>query len=181
MEKFANEGGMISEQIMGRRRPAGKGHETRALRPARPCRCAGRMRNTSPWCAALMTACALIESNRHSSATWSNPVRQPRTKCGAARHPLRRMPRGKILRIILAAEANVVWSADGWASTNKTEPSPQRAECVVRRSPDGKLPARFRDRVHFLLERCPALGRQELFRPGLRRKNADPGPAAQCR
>ena len=30
------------------------------------------------------------------------------------RHPLRRMPRGKILRIILQAQATVVWSTDGW-------------------------------------------------------------------
>jgi hypothetical protein len=34
------------------------------------------------------------------------------------RHPLRRVSRGKILRIILAAQATVVWSADGGARTN---------------------------------------------------------------
>jgi glucoamylase len=28
------------------------------------------------------------------------------------------MPRGKILRVILAAQATVVWSTDGWALTN---------------------------------------------------------------
>jgi glucoamylase len=31
------------------------------------------------------------------------------------------MPPGKILRLILAAEAAVVWSADFWASTNQSE------------------------------------------------------------
>src|SRR5208337_246742 len=37
------------------------------------------------------------------------------------RHPLRRMPHGKTLRIIVPAEAAVVWSADHWASTNKVD------------------------------------------------------------
>ena len=36
-----------------------------------------------------------------------------------SRHQLRRMPRGKILRIILAAEATIIWSTDGWMQTNK--------------------------------------------------------------
>jgi glucoamylase len=34
------------------------------------------------------------------------------------RHPLRHMAHGKILRIILAAEATIVWSTDDWARTN---------------------------------------------------------------
>jgi glucoamylase len=34
------------------------------------------------------------------------------------RYPARRVPRGKILRIILAAQATVVWSTDGGASSN---------------------------------------------------------------
>jgi glucoamylase len=37
------------------------------------------------------------------------------------RHPLRRISRGKILRIILAAEATVLWSTDGWGHSNKSE------------------------------------------------------------
>jgi glucoamylase len=31
------------------------------------------------------------------------------------------MPYGKILRIILAAEATIVWSTDNWARTSKSE------------------------------------------------------------
>jgi glucoamylase len=31
------------------------------------------------------------------------------------------MPRGKILRIVLAAEVTAVWSADCWATTGKLE------------------------------------------------------------
>lgn len=41
------------------------------------------------------------------------------------RHPLRRLPRGKILRIILATEATIVWSTDGWAHPNTTETTHQ--------------------------------------------------------
>ena len=37
------------------------------------------------------------------------------------RHPLRRMSRGKIFRIILAAEATIVWSTDEWARTNESD------------------------------------------------------------
>jgi len=31
------------------------------------------------------------------------------------------MSRGKILRIILAAEATIVWSTDNWAGTNQSQ------------------------------------------------------------
>ena len=31
------------------------------------------------------------------------------------------MPRGKTLRIILAAEATIVWSSDDWAHTNRSD------------------------------------------------------------
>jgi len=37
------------------------------------------------------------------------------------RHPTRRISRGKILRIILAAEADIIWSTDSWARTNTSK------------------------------------------------------------
>ena len=37
------------------------------------------------------------------------------------RHPLRRVSRGKVLRMILATEAMISWSTDAWARTNKSE------------------------------------------------------------
>src|SRR5215470_2609126 len=37
------------------------------------------------------------------------------------RHPIRVMPQGKTLRIILPAEATVVWTIDGWKQTNESE------------------------------------------------------------
>jgi hypothetical protein len=39
----------------------------------------------------------------------------------SARHSIRRMPPGQILRLIVAADANIVWSANDWASTNKAD------------------------------------------------------------
>ena len=49
-----------------------------------------------------------------------NPVAS-RHEIWSFRHPLRRMPPGKILRLIVAADATVVWSADDWASTNRAD------------------------------------------------------------
>ena len=37
------------------------------------------------------------------------------------RHQIRRVSRGKILRVILADAATIPWSADGWKTTNKIE------------------------------------------------------------
>ena len=34
---------------------------------------------------------------------------------------MRRMSRGKILRIILAEEATITWSADNWQRTNESQ------------------------------------------------------------
>ena len=42
----------------------------------------------------------------------------------SARHFIRRMSHGKILRLIVAAEATIVWSADKWTSSNKIETTP---------------------------------------------------------
>ncbi len=49
-----------------------------------------------------------------------NPV-QSRHEIWSLRHPLRRVPRGKILRIIFGTEATIVWSVDGWVGTHNTE------------------------------------------------------------
>jgi glucoamylase len=35
------------------------------------------------------------------------------------RHPLRRMPPGKTLRVILGAEADITWTSDNWAKTSQ--------------------------------------------------------------
>jgi glucoamylase len=53
-----------------------------------------------------------------------NPV-QNRYEIWTLRHALRRVSHGKILRIILAAEATVVWSIDEWARRNESETNQQ--------------------------------------------------------
>ena len=46
---------------------------------------------------------------KHTHEMWS------------ARHSIRRMPRGRVLRLMVDAGATIVWSANDWASTNKTD------------------------------------------------------------
>jgi glucoamylase len=39
----------------------------------------------------------------------------------SAYHPIRHIPPGQILRLVVAADATVVWSADGWTNANKVD------------------------------------------------------------
>lgn len=115
MEQFANHGGMITEQLwdaddladncMKRGFPTG---------------------SAMPLCWSHAEYISLVRS-RHDGVCFDlaepaheryvkNPV-QSRHEIWTLRHRLERMPRGKILRIILATEASVVWSADGWANS----------------------------------------------------------------
>jgi glucoamylase len=119
MEKFANAGGMISEQLWDAEDlPDGRmkrGHPTGAAMPL---------------CWSHAEYVSLVRS-RHDGVCFARvepafqryvakPVKS-RHEIWSFRHPLRQMPPGKILRLILAAEAAVVWSADFWASTNQSE------------------------------------------------------------
>jgi glucoamylase len=55
----------------------------------------------------------------------ANPV-QSRYEIWTLRHPLRRIPRDKILRIILAEEASITWSNDNWTQTNESQMTHQK-------------------------------------------------------
>jgi glucoamylase len=116
MERFANEGGMISEQLWDADDlPNGtmkRGFPTGAAMPL---------------CWSHAEYISLVRS-RHDGVCFDrvepafqryvvNPV-PSRYEIWTQRHALRRMPRGKILRIILATEATIVWSNDGWVRTN---------------------------------------------------------------
>src|SRR5512140_262734 len=123
MEQFANDGGMISEQLwddedlpecgMKRGLPTGA---------------------AMPLCWSHAEYVCLVRSardgvcfNRVEPAFQRyvvDPVKSEH-EIWTARHSIRGMRPGKILRLIMAAEATVVWSADQWASTNKTD-----ATCV---------------------------------------------------
>ena len=119
MEKFANQGGMLSEQLWD----AENLPET-AMRRGMPTGAA------MPLCWSHAEYVSLVRS-RHDGVCFDrvepafqryvvNPVRS-RHEIWSFRHQLRRLSHGRILRLIVAAEATIVWSANAWASTNRAD------------------------------------------------------------
>ena len=119
IEKFANQGGMISEQLWDAEDlPDGRmkrGHATGAAMPL---------------CWSHAEYISLVRS-RHDGVCFdrvepafqryvANP-RPSRHEIWNLRHPLRHMARGKILRMILAEPATVIWSTNDWAQTNHSD------------------------------------------------------------
>jgi glucoamylase len=119
LEKFANQGGMISEQLWDaedwQNGNMKRGSATGAAMPL---------------CWSHAEYISLVRS-RHDGICFDrvepafqryvvNPV-QSRHEIWSLRHHLQRVSRGKILRIILAAEATIVWSTDDWARTNRSD------------------------------------------------------------
>ncbi len=116
MEAFANQGGMITEQLWDSDDlPDGS--------MKRGCPTGAAM----PLCWSHAEYISLVRS-RHDGVCLGcvepalqryvlHPV-QSNYEIWSLRHPLRRVSRGKILRIILAAQATVVWSTDERARTN---------------------------------------------------------------
>jgi glucoamylase len=119
MEKFANPGGMISEQLW----------DADDL----PDSCLKRGAATGaamPLCWSHAEYISLVRS-RHDGVCFdrvepayqryvAHPV-PSHYEIWSLRHRLRRLASGKILRIILAAEATIVWSIDGWKHTTVSE------------------------------------------------------------
>jgi glucoamylase len=115
MEKFANEGGMITEQVWDvDDLPDGgmkRGHPTGAAMPL---------------CWSHAEYVTLVRS-RHDGVCFDRVepafqryVAKPvpsRHEIWSLRHPLRRVPKGKVVRLILPAESVVAWSTDGWSTT----------------------------------------------------------------
>ena len=117
MEKFANEGGMISEQLWN-------AEDLGGMRRGLPTGAA------MPLCWAHAEYVSLVRS-AHDGVCFDrvepafqryvvHPVAS-RHEIWSFRHPLGRMSHGKLLRLIVAADATVAWSADNWASTNKVD------------------------------------------------------------
>ena len=119
MENFANRGGMITEQLWDAgdlpSESTKRGFPTGAAMPL---------------CWSHAEYISLVRSRRDGvcfdrvepafQRYVANPVTS-RHEIWSLRHQLQRMSRGKTLRIILATEASVVWSTDGWAHTNHTD------------------------------------------------------------
>jgi glucoamylase len=119
IEEFSNVGGMISEQLWD-------ADDLPGGRMLRGCPTGAAM----PLCWSHAEYVSLVRS-QHDGVCFDriepafqryvvNPV-QSEHEIWSLRHPIRRMSRGKILRIILAAEATVVWSIDGWASLKRAD------------------------------------------------------------
>jgi len=118
IEDFANQGGMITEQIWD-------GPDLPSAHMKRGCPTGAAM----PLCWSHSEYVSLVRS-RHDGVCFArvepafqryvlNPV-QSHYEIWSLRHPLRSVSHGKILRIILAAEATIVWSTDDWARRNES-------------------------------------------------------------
>ncbi len=125
MENFANAGGMISEQLWDaddlENAHMKRGDATGAAMPL---------------CWSHAEYVSLVRS-RHDGVCFdriepafqryvANPVLS-RHEIWSLRHPTRRVARGKTLRIILAAEADVIWSIDGGAHNNTAKTTHESA------------------------------------------------------
>jgi len=119
MEKFANQGGMITEQLW----------DADDL-PGDSMKRGGATGAAMPLCWSHAEYVSLVRSRRDGvcfdrvepafERYVTNPV-PSRHEIWMLRHPTRRISPGKILRIILAAEADIIWSTDGWARTNRSK------------------------------------------------------------
>jgi glucoamylase len=119
MEGFANEGGMLTEQIWDAPDlPDG------SMKLGRPTGAA------MPLCWSHAEYLTLVRS-RHDGVPFDRVEAafqryvvkrlQSRHEIWTFRHPIRRMPQGKTLRIILSADAVIVWTAEDWKQTNESK------------------------------------------------------------
>jgi len=141
MEHFATQGGMLPEQLwdvddlpesrMKRGLPTGA---------------------AMPLCWSHAEYISLVRS-RHDGVCFDRvePAFQryvvtpvpSRHEIWSLRHPLRRMSRGKILRIILPEEATIVWSTDDWAHVGRSDTTHvSKLNLWFADFPTAELPAR---------------------------------------
>jgi glucoamylase len=119
IEEFANAGGMITEQLWD-----AADLPDQSMRLGKPTGAA------MPLCWSHAEYTALVRS-RHDGVCFDrvepafqryvvNPV-QSLYEIWSFRHQRRQMRHGTILRIVVAAKATIVWSANHWATTNKSD------------------------------------------------------------
>jgi glucoamylase len=119
MEKFANTGGMLPEQLWDADDlPDG------TMKFGEP------TGSAMPLCWAHAEYISLVRSAQDGvvfdriEPVFQRYVVKPeecRHEIWTFGHPTRRMPRRKTLRLVVATAAKVTWSADGWATTNHAE------------------------------------------------------------
>jgi glucoamylase len=143
LEEFANAGGLLSEQLW----------DVDDL-PDGGMKCGQPTGAAMPLCWSHAEYISLVRS-AHDGVCFdriepafqryvANSV-QSRHEIWSLRHPIRRMPHGKTLRVILAAEATVVWSDDHWKNTKKSDTSGINAlnlwfvDFPIKTMPDGSV------------------------------------------
>ena len=126
LEKMANEGGMLSEQLWDADDLPGT-KLTRGAPTAPRCRCAGATPNTFPSCAASATASASIASNQPTSATSAHHIRT-RMRCGRCATRLAASQREKRSASCYPRRSRVV----GPPMSGRLRPTPLRSKAVYR-------------------------------------------------
>jgi glucoamylase len=116
IEKFANAGGLLTEQLWDAEEVPGS-----YMTPGSPTGAA------MPLCWSHAEYISLVRSRRDGvcfdrvEPAYQRYVAKPVTskyEIWSFRHQSRRLSRGKILRVIATAEAVINWTADSWATTN---------------------------------------------------------------
>lgn len=119
MEGFANEGGMLTEQLWDADDLADGSMK-----------CGEPTGSAMPLCWSHAEYISLVRSRRDGVCfDRIEPVYQryvveaveSRHEIWSFRHPQRHIPTGKILRIIVSAAATVHWTSDGWTNKNAIE------------------------------------------------------------
>jgi glucoamylase len=119
IENFSNQGGMLTEQLWD-------GPDLPDRHMKRGCPTGAAM----PLCWSHAEYVSLVRS-RHDGVCFDrvesafrryvlNPL-PSRYEIWSLRYPVQRVYRGKILRIILAAPATIVWSTNDWARTDRLD------------------------------------------------------------
>ena len=117
MEKFANKGGMLSEQLWDQK-------DLPALELRRGCPTGAAMPlcwSHAEYISLVRSACDGICFDRIEPAFQRYVVNRVKSRheMWSSRYPARRISTGKILRFILAADATIVWSVDHWATSGR--------------------------------------------------------------
>jgi glucoamylase len=119
LEKFANPGGMLPEQLW----------DADDL-PNRHMKFGGPTGSAMPLCWAHAEYVSLVRSahdgrcfDRIEPAFQRYVVKQVKNshEMWSYHHSIRRMPPKQTLRLIVAADATVIWSSNAWANTNKAD------------------------------------------------------------
>ncbi len=119
MEHFSNQGGMLTEQIWD-----GDDLPDARMKPGGPTGAAMPLCWSHAEYVSLVRSChdgVCFDRVEPAYQRYVANRMQNRYEIWSLRHSMRNVSHGKILRIILAGEATIVWSTDNWARTNESQ------------------------------------------------------------